>query len=364
MARETLAERRKKLSINSDEPGEPEAGPLSAEEEEYEQFLTEIGAAPGDAVVHVHKLNVEGKDVRIWKGAPGQFDLELLAKKFGSGDYRVMLYSRVDSGQIVRRSNHIIPMLLSAEEDARIRALRDGRAMDQGSNGFTLEMLTAAIKAAIPQPQVNVAAQNPLGLIKEVGEIVRSLQPQAPAASQNVSAADLLGIVVAMLKDRAGGGNDDDEPIRRGANAGGMDLLMRLVDKFADPLKAAMQGNAVQQNGAAAQALPSPAVAAATQSGAESAVPPGGDDMSRLKAGLAFLVMQATRGADAELYADVILDNVPEDELRPLIENPAWLDTLAVFDPGVKKHAKWFENLKAAVAAELNASESDDKAAS
>lgn len=359
MATRSAAERRKTLAISND----PESGSddvqqaesLTPEEEEYESFLAEVGSATGDATVHVHKLNVEGRDVRVWKGPPAQFDIDAIAKKFGSGDYRAMLYSRIESGQIVRRSHHVIPMLLSPEDDARIRAMREGKLPEAGS-GFSLEMLTAAIKAAIPQQPTIVTPQNQLGLLKEMGEVLRSIMPQTmpahAAAPAGITANDLLAAILPALLKR-GGDDGDDEPIRGGKNAGGYDLLLRLVDRFAPTLQTALTGGAAGAD-AGAVALPAPAQANAAATTAASA-PQQGDEMLQLKMGLAFLVEQAKRGNDAGTYADVILDNVGETEIRTLLGSANWLDQLAAFNPAVKEHAKWFGELKTAIETELNA---------
>jgi hypothetical protein len=351
MARQTLAERRRQLSINPAEAEEADqsaqfdpSAPVDLSLPDDSAFYAEVGTAPADSVVHVSKIE-EGKDVKIWRGAPSAFDMEKLVRTFGSGDYRMMLYGKTDTGQIVRRHSQVQSYKLPPEDDARIAAMREGRG---GVQPWSLDMLTAAIKAAMPPQPVHVAPANQLGLIKEVGEIVRSMMPAAPAAaSPGIGVADLIPVLVAALKDRRG--EDDDAPAR--GEAGAYDLLMKLIDKFSDPLKAAMQGQAPGQPAA----LPAPAGTAAQSPPAQAPAQQGDDEMMGLKMGLTFLCAQAARGSDAELYADVIIDNVDEEELRKLVGNPAWIDSLAVFNPDVKKYAKWFGALKDAVLAELEA---------
>lgn len=309
---------------------------LSPEEQEEDHFFAEIGEAPTDSVVHVYKMNVEGRDVKIWKGSPATFDIDSLAKKFGSGDYRVLLYSKIETGQLVRKFGRVISILLSPEDDARIKALRDGKASDASAAPFSLDMLIQAIRAAVPQPTPASSTQN----LRELAEIVRIIAPQpAVPVAPAVNPVDMLKLMMEFARER-----EAPAPSR---GAGGYDLLMRVMDKAFPLLTDAMK------NGQAA--LPAPAAASGHAPQPAGAQPSEEDAMIKIRMGLGFLVEQAKRGNDPEVSADVILDNVPEEELRKLFSAPNWLDILANINADVRAYAEWFGKVRAAVEEGLNA---------
>jgi len=331
---------------------EPEAfievPPPTPEEMDEEQLFSEVGAAPTDAVVHVYQVKADGEEPKVWRGPPGNFDLEAIAKSFGTGKYRVVLYSRTAAGNLGRKINKVIPYLLKPEEDARLQAIREGRA----ESGAPLTALTpeaiasavaTAIKAAMPAP---VVQQNPLGLIREVGEILRPLLGTHAQPSQGINPLDMLRAMADILKTTQG---ESADPIDRGVNAGGYDLLVKLIDKFAPALMQATQGQPVP--GQPALPAPNPAPAALPSEGEQ--------EMFKLRIGLQFLVAQAESKNEPTTYADVILDNVPEKELKEILARPDWLDALARFEPKVKQHAEWFGKLKVEIDAALAEEQGD-----
>jgi hypothetical protein len=67
-----------------------------------------------------------------------------------------------------------------------------------------------------------------------------------------------------------------------------------------------------------------------------------------LKQALAFLVTQARKGADPYTYANVVMDQLDDNELSALINRPDWLDWLAGVNPDVKTPGvvEWFSKLR------------------
>lgn len=72
-----------------------------------------------------------------------------------------------------------------------------------------------------------------------------------------------------------------------------------------------------------------------------------------VKAQLTALVGQASRGKSAELYAEVMLDNLPPfitpDDIAERIGAPDAIAQLAKLEPRVLQHAAWFEEFRKAV---------------
>lgn len=81
--------------------------------------------------------------------------------------------------------------------------------------------------------------------------------------------------------------------------------------------------------------------------------------MQWLRATLAQLIHQAKRGSDFELYAEVTLDNLPEDlplaQLRELIAREDWWTVLQQFNPGVALYEAWFSEFRGAVLEQIDA---------
>lgn len=62
------------------------------------------------------------------------------------------------------------------------------------------------------------------------------------------------------------------------------------------------------------------------------------------------LIVQASRGKDPELYAEVLLDNIPEDvpvgQLLGWLERTDWWQQMCKFHKGVEPFKSWFEKLR------------------
>lgn len=59
-----------------------------------------------------------------------------------------------------------------------------------------------------------------------------------------------------------------------------------------------------------------------------------------------FLIGRAAAGADPGLYADLVIDNVPESMLRHVLAGDV-VAQLSQIDPRVAQHAQWFRDLGA-----------------
>ena len=66
----------------------------------------------------------------------------------------------------------------------------------------------------------------------------------------------------------------------------------------------------------------------------------------RLKMGISYLVGQAISDAPPETSAYMVLDNIPENDVRSFVIRPDWLEFLAGYDPRVMQYGQWFMNLR------------------
>lgn len=311
-----------------------------------ERLYADADATPDDATAHVYLVEADGQEPKIWKGNAANYDLDALARKHGSGNYRLKVYVPTERGNVGCKINKVIPYRLSAEEDARLRAIRSGEmpVLQSGAQGFTLESIVAAVKTALPAP-VAIAPQNNLGMMKEVAEIVRMLAPQPQAqVMPQFNPLELMRAAADLTRGR----DDGDEAPRGNRAPNATDVFIKLIDRFAPAYVAAMsQANA---------ALSAPADATPTGgSGAQPAAvkSPEEEAVIKLRMGVAFLVAQAALDSDPETYADVVMDHVPADDLQKFMGNADPISYLAQFDKRVLNHREWFTELIAAVKVEL-----------
>jgi hypothetical protein len=324
------------------------AEPLSAA---LENLYTELDIEQdiGQVQVFISKIDAAtGKEARIWQGTPADYDLTGIAKRFGSAEYRVKIYVPNPNGRVSLRGNKIFKMELDPADDARIEMMRKGITQPPAQASMTPDAIAAlvaqAVKAAMPVPVA--PAINPMDVIKGLADVFKSMMP---AAQPGMNALDALKTAASIFREMRGG-DGDGEPIQRGVNATGMDVFMKLIDKFGPALLAASGG-------------PQPPALAAPAQPIDNAAPAAEDDaVLKFKMGLKFLVAQAQADNDPTTYAGMILDNVADADIDGFLQNDAWLEYLGGFEPLVKNNAKWFGELREAVIALRAEMQRDDAA--
>jgi hypothetical protein len=60
---------------------------------------------------------------------------------------------------------------------------------------------------------------------------------------------------------------------------------------------------------------------------------------------LNMLVGFAAQGRDVSLYADLVVDNVPEDKLLSILNDAHPIESLGAINSGVLQHRAWFDSL-------------------
>ena len=310
-----------------------------------ESLYSELDIEPqmGQVQVFISKIDAAtGKEARIWQGTPIDYDLHALAKRFCSAEYLVKVFVPNETGRVAQRGNKVFKMELDPADDARIEMMRKGITQPAPAPSITPEGIAAlvaqAVKQAMPVPVAPAA--NPLDIIKGLADVFKNMMP---AAQPGTNALDALKTAASIFREMRGD-DSEREPLARGVNASGMDVFMKLIDKFGPALLAVSQGGQPGQPALAAPAKP-------VVQGNGEAAPVEDDAVIKFKMGLAFLVSQAMADNDPTTYAAMILDNVPETDIDNFLSNDAWLDYLGGFEPRVKNFGKWFAELREAVIA-------------
>lgn len=357
----------------------PEGDEFFAGDENVARFLTERAEGVSDAIVKVYKAagpskpgtRVVTRDAYLYECPPEEFSEELLQDSYGEGTYRIKLYGTSAEGAYGLLYNR----KLEIGPKPRFRAASAARPEGSSLGAITLNVpqtggegdaLVRAVTAAMKPILETMAGMvngggNRKAMLEEFALIAQIVRGNAQAAPDPVS----MMRTFAEISREFSPGDADANP------------FARLIDKFAPVfMDAYMKGKELNANalpGAAsatgAQPQPQPgAVALASQALAQAhAAPqpqpnPEDDPVLKLKIGLQFLVMQAEAQNEAETYADVVLDNVPEESIRGLLAMPDPLAHLGTFEPKVLAHREWFGLLLEAVKEELAAPDGDGAA--
>lgn len=307
---------------------------------DQEVFYAEIGQAPEDAIVHVYLVRAGGDEPKIWRGTPSNFNLEALSKKFGSGDYRVMLYAKMETGgSLRRRMNKVIPILLTADEDAAIRNLREGRdAAATGTTGaFNERMIEDLINRSIerlrPPP---VAAVDPLAMVERLAGVFKAMipppaAPVAPVAPQ-LDFMTVLNAAKAMQGMMGAGRDPLDDP--------NDDPSTRLFTRAASTVMGMIEkGNAAQGVTATVAGHVAPAAALIP------ANPPPAqnedDPLLMFRLQLKAACRAAAAGEDATEYAGDVYPLISDEDLRSFANDPSWFAKIVQVLPECAHHQAW-----------------------
>ncbi|HVA16676.1 MAG TPA: hypothetical protein VMV59_03075, partial [Candidatus Dormibacteraeota bacterium] len=138
-----------------------------------------------------------------------------------------------------------------------------------------------------------------------------------------------------------------------GVASKGIDMLKPLIEREAQNPRPAQVGQVTPR-------LAAPAPGAAAPS-------PETDPMLRqlnwLRVQTNALVIQASRGKSPALYAEVLLDNLPdfisEQEFYERLKSPDAIAQLAQLNGDVAKYAPWFEELRKEILAQFSEDEAE-----
>lgn len=361
-----------KTPIDDDTSGDDSAFLLN-EESEIEQtqdealqdVLNQLDESEGTARVIVYRSSKDrgSNDSYCGEFTPGNFSLEEIRRKFGGGEYRVRVLGnrgrikankRINIEAIQNENINVAPVVAVQNTDKLAEIM---------ANGFAQLGLMFQNQQNHQPPAPN--RREMLDELLVFKQLFSGNENQQPAQTDPLTTF-LKGVEFAKaVTPREPGATDSD-------------VMMGLLDKFGPVIaNAVLSGNNQQsndnQNVPAIPAIPlSPAKSIQNEqriNTVDSVVTNNptnnGDDMNvmqtaMLKQSLNFLCMKASSNSDPVLYADLVIDNIPEDQLTVFIGRNDWLSHLAVFEPKVKDYQEWFNQLKQAVTEVLTSPDGDD----
>lgn len=324
---------------------------------------------PEDVAVSelLSELGDDSATVRIYRqGKGGYRDLTLISEvgiaeftpimlshpPYNGGVFRI--HARSAGGLKVNRELKVEPAPVTLAPSAPAVPIPSAQDIAK-TVAETLAVTLAPMLTALQRPP-----ENPLSTLEGIRAIAEITRPQGlpPVTAQGPDAFKLMDSVVSMadrLAGLRGGGGDGDGP----------GLMTTLVREFGPMLREAIAKNpeAVGRVVSSIQGGQTAPVSTLPPSATAGNNPDNMTEEQRMnimrqgqiRLGLQFLCMQAAANNDPVLYADVVLDNVPAEDLKAMLAADDWIERLAQFHPQVRNFGEWFNTLKTEILAALDA---------
>lgn len=278
----------------------------------------------------------------VFECDPASFSLDDLRDKYNGGEFR--LYVSKD-GRLFKNMRVVVEPKQMPHGDHMapgstgmadvLAVMRDGFSAQAAA---LREAMAAARPAPSPFSMMDVPA-----IITAIAGAVTALRPAAPPVAPAESTSKAIDMFMQGLQLA--------RELREDAPAGDNSIGGMLRDVLKSPIVAAAVQSAVQQtpqqprlpNPHPNAPIPQPAVSHAKPSEPQPTPQP---EKQVLAYYLGFLVGKAKAGADASLYAELVLDNVPDAQLTPMLQRgDALIDDLIAIHPPVAEHREWFVTL-------------------
>lgn len=270
--------------------------------------------------------------------------LDRIREEYGAGKYETRVYQQGGPG---RRTKLIKRTKLNIAKQIAVVKRTDSGGQDLAaviaammeSQKRQFEQLQAMMQRQ-PAP---VESANPFGLFKEMAAAMAAFREMMPAPANPF---ENLSTILELVRDAKDGDREK----------GIFDVVQSVAEKAMPVILDLAKSRTVPAYQPAAPAAPgAPAAPDAAQlSGPPT--PQQGDEMNAslmFKMQLNMLVGQARANSDPSLYAEMILDNVPEDQVNVLLNSPDLKRTLTEINPGVAETWPWFERMIAEIRALL-----------
>lgn len=275
--------------------------------------------------------------------------LEKIKQEAGGGVYRVKLVR--GNGKYVTQKNVAvegIPELTSPKTGT----LPQSQAYPAATPSSLESTLQAFIAVSTENQKALIAALNRDGggdrleMFKQFAEIMGAMR----AAPAEASGQAMIGTIREAMKLAGEVGGSGGPPEKTGL----WDVAKAIVENpgILDGLKAIAENlkaqNATPVNGQRQIAAPpGPAIPAPAPPAPGQAAPPGDDPQALLDQYVPLLIRKANVNADPALYAEFLLDNLPPDLSRALMQTPNLVQTFSERFPEIVNYKSWFDSLLA-----------------
>lgn len=333
-------------------------------------YMAQAGLDSVDAKFYVYRIVDEGTkpDAFLFKCKPEDFDPELIGRRYGTGTYRIKIYVKdEDHPNGVIRGGGIFPIEMPSGYKPEPLAAPPSASASLGALGepstferMFLQMMaegqkrTEDLLGAIAKAR-DVAPPDPLAMMRQVGEVMKSLIPPPAPVAAGAGGGDFMTIVNAAktlldiskgMAPSAAAPDDPEAPI-------GERLFNRAASQVVDLIAAGAAGKL--GNGAAPAALAAPETPAASAAPVASAA--GGatiteenENMIVFKHSIRQAARAAAAGENPEEYAEDIFGFLSDENIVGF-DTPNWFAILAHHVPEVAPHQAWFARVHAKIIA-------------
>ncbi len=273
--------------------------------------------------------------------------LDAIRDTFGGGTYKITAYGQ-GSKYAGQRRVTIADLPRSAQAPAAQSQSQDLAAILQAAKGDN-SSLALVMKMMESQSQMIAAlltrpppAMPPQPTMMELIAMMREMNRESPKANEG-SAVELLLKGIELGKEFTGSGEES----MMGLAGKGIEILRPLIERQAQ----------------APAANPRPALPPQSAPATGPAATPQGDDamlrqLNWLRQQTVVLCAQAARQKNPELYAELLLDNLPDfinpQDLLARVSDPGAVAQLAQVNADVAKYPAWFEEFRKSLVELLN----------
>ena len=312
----------------------------------------ELGIEKADtALIHVWLIDANNERAKVGKWRPADFNIDTIARTFGSGKYEIRLYA---DGSLRAQESQVIK--LTPADEAKVQQaimLAKNPTLERAAPASDISGVVAVMSEGFNRLGELIVRANatppvdPLAQMEKMAGVMRIMMPAAPASTQ----PDFMSMLnmIKTFNDVTGAGKT---PIPDGADPSTA-LMMKAFEAFGPVMQKAMEAKAA---GAGAAPTPAPAPNAETAAPALPApaapVKPTNEDNEEImlfKLQLKMACKSAASGADAADYAEDIYPMLAEDVLRGMGLDEKWFDYLVNAVPDCAQHKAWFEAVRAAI---------------
>lgn len=306
---------------------------------ELQSVLSEFGGDPHDTKIEIRIKKVEpktGKTAHCFNAVPSELPLtERIKDEYGPGIYEVWVYKngyRHKKTELRIAAQQKKPLdKVMAENKQDVAAIVSSMMEQQRESMRQMQEMIARQQPAIASAPATDPIAMMAGLMNAMQGMKEFIQPQQTGDNMTMF---LKGIELA--KDITGGG----------AETNFNDTVIKLGKEFLPSLINIAQTAPPTPGTPSLQRPPQPTPPGQPQlSGAQPVTETPGQDAT-FKMQIDMLVAQAAAGKDAGIYADLIGDNVPAEQIQAFITRPDMIEYLTQFNPLVSNHRQWFESLR------------------
>jgi hypothetical protein len=311
----------------------------------------ELGDDDG-AMVYIHREGKTSKErVYVDEMPPGEFTLQMLKDEpYNGGTFRIFVRAPGEGGFRANRKITVEPRpkrpeppagqaMAAPGQDAVLTAIQ---AM-QAQNAEMMKGLTLALQgigtAMQHKGESSIDKLNEIKLLKEIFAPGTAAPAAAPSIDPMQQIQTTFELAKTIAKTMAGGESSE----------GG---LLEMGKSFIELLTAQAQNRP-------------PAQAANGQGGAPQLEapnePPENNEAMMMQIFFNQVIAKAQQNVDPIGTAYQIVEMVPEEQVRALLDAPDWMTQLAKIDERVLNYPAWFDDLRANVRQILTPDAEDDK---